>query len=497
MERMYEGVYQFLEFFAVLSEEQGKVFIGLDGMERELRGALVWGDKEQNEAMGGVGMVGWKGILAKWEMCCELVTLLRELEGGIPKVGDSVPATTAVGGEVKRGAVQTIPASSSFSSAAPAPQPPPMQRSLSADAATSGSKSSNQPVSVERPFDVDPLPPSLAPGNQPPHQIFEPETPLAFPEDFTNISQNALAPANSITGHPAPLPTDLHPPPHHDQDEPSDFEWRNLKKLTVLVLSSLIWKTPLVQEQLRKYGGLEALVGCCRHDENNPYIREHAIMCLRFAVEGCEENADALVRLAGERGQSALRGASGGREGVKKALAEADGPESIPRDLLDADGFGMAVTDPKGTGLIQSGTRVTGSNSSPVPHIGGASKLLPRDWSTAKSPFNLDDFLPSLTAAARTNAEVSVTASIRTESVQAGKGKSAAEEGRDLIRHAILNFPLKEGEAIEEWQRAEALERLDKAFESTEAALEGQSETQPTVRKESEGGPQDGSKGKG
>merc|ERR1711981_348844 len=41
--------------------------------------------------------------------------------------------------------------------------------------------------------------------------------------------------------------------------------------------------------------GIRALLNCCKVDDYNPYIREHAIMALRFALEGNEEN-QAVVR---------------------------------------------------------------------------------------------------------------------------------------------------------------------------------------------------------
>ncbi|KAG9522389.1 hypothetical protein KCU93_g7090, partial [Aureobasidium melanogenum] len=227
MERMYEGVYQYLEFFAVLTEESI-----------------------------------WKDVMAQWEVASELVTLLKELEAAIPKLG---PGGTSHGPIPRRPA----PHQQNHNYQPPAhnyPPPPAPPQNLKP-----------LPISVERPFDLSPdlantLPPLPIPptdaNTQPPNTtIFEAETPLAYPED--------------------------------PQDEPSDFEWRNLKKLTVLVLSSLIWKNRKVQDQVREYGGLEALVGCCRHDEHNPYIREHAIMCLRFAVENNEDNQAVIKDMAG------------------------------------------------------------------------------------------------------------------------------------------------------------------------------------------------------
>ena len=84
MERVYEGVYQFLEFFAVLTESEE-----------------------------------WKDLLVNWEIVSELVTLLRELEGSIPHADPTttpLPQTTA---EAQQSARQQPPQQP--------PQPPPQQ----------------------------------------------------------------------------------------------------------------------------------------------------------------------------------------------------------------------------------------------------------------------------------------------------------------------------------------------------------------------------------
>jgi palmitoyltransferase len=78
-------------------------------------------------------------------------------------------------------------------------------------------------------------------------------------------------------------------------EDPSLFEWRNLKKLIVLVLSSLVWKSPNVQTQIRQHGGVETILNCTANDGNNPYIKEHAIMCLKFLLESNKEN-QAIVK---------------------------------------------------------------------------------------------------------------------------------------------------------------------------------------------------------
>ncbi|KAJ5993757.1 hypothetical protein N7451_009481 [Penicillium sp. IBT 35674x] len=189
MERVYEGVYQFLEFFAVLTENND-----------------------------------WKNLLVKWEIVYDLVTLIKELEASIPK-----------------GQLNSL----SYGSVPPPPPPPP--RSTSPD---DQSPSSPAPVAVERPYDP------------------------SDPDPIDNV-------AGSVDSRPESPPI---------TEDPSEFEWRNLKKLVVLVLSSLVWKCPEVQEQIRRYGGVEAILSCTNFDTNNLYIKEHAVMCLKFLLEGNREN---------------------------------------------------------------------------------------------------------------------------------------------------------------------------------------------------------------
>lgn len=205
MERVYEGVYQFLEFFAVLTESED-----------------------------------WKGLLVEWEIVSELVTLLRELDASIPK--------------------------------APLGVAPPTAAQSDAEAMAEMSETENlephgvhRPVAVERPYDMP-----------------APSEPPAIPAT-------------------ASAPYSVPPSPPLDAQDPSDFEWRNLKKLVVLVLSSLVWKSTTVQNQIRKYGGVEMILQCCHFDSNNPYIREHAIMCLRFLLEGNPENQMIVGELEARR----------------------------------------------------------------------------------------------------------------------------------------------------------------------------------------------------
>ncbi|KAI4200027.1 MAG: hypothetical protein LQ346_002458 [Caloplaca aetnensis] len=221
MERVYEGVYQFLEFFAVLTESED-----------------------------------WKGLLVNWEIVSELVTLLRELDASIPKSAlGPIPSAAA--------------ATQALSSAASAMQDPGAYEKVY-------NPSTPAPVAVERPYDSLPT-----------------DGPLAT----TNNGINGSIPTAATTAYAQSEPGSPSPSQAIDSQDPADFEWRNLKKLVVLVLSSLVWKSTTVQNQIRTYGGVEMILACCNFDANNPYIREHAIMCLRFLLEGNMENQSIVENL--------------------------------------------------------------------------------------------------------------------------------------------------------------------------------------------------------
>ncbi|KAL8679699.1 MAG: hypothetical protein Q9186_004061 [Xanthomendoza sp. 1 TL-2023] len=257
MERVYEGVYQFLEFFAVLTESED-----------------------------------WKGLLVNWEIVSELVTLLRELDASIPKSPLGPMPSAAAATEV-------------LGSASSAMQEPQANNDLTAPA------SAPAPVAVERPYDSLPTSDDLAAtaplansSNQPPLAA------LAYPSEPASPS-----PSQAI-----------------DSQDPSEFEWRNLKKLVVLVLSSLVWKSTTVQNQIRAYGGVEMILACCNFDANNPYIREHAIMCLRFLLEGNAENQAIVENLK-------PRGAAAGPGGVDDEILVYNGKREKPKRF---DDLGMA-----------------------------------------------------------------------------------------------------------------------------------------------------------
>lgn len=284
MERMYEGVYQYLEFFAILTEHEV-----------------------------------WKNMLSNWEVANELVTLLKELDAAIPKGQIAVPPLAAARNPPTPPQQQQPP---------PPPEPTyPPQQPVESDGP--------QPVAVERPYD-------------------------------TAASATSTAPDGYMPS----------PRPYIDeaQDEPSDFEWRNLKKLGVLVLSSLVWKNRQVQDQVRPIGGIEAVLNCCSYDENNPYIREHAIMCLRFLMEGNRENQERIraLEVYDEHEKSGAESSSAGNSKGKgkeqdTVTAGIERPKvRVPDEVLDQQGY-ETYMDSKGQVMLRKRAPVVQGPPPPPP----------------------------------------------------------------------------------------------------------------------------------
>lgn len=285
MERMYEGVYQYLEFFAILTDHDE-----------------------------------WKALMTDWEVVSELVTLLRELDAGIGKktvVRDKGHPTEQHEQRLKE-----------------------TEFHGHLDGEQSGDKLP-PPVAVERPYSpLQSAAKQTSTINKNQHPVpARPPTPSSLSVHLSGSSAHSASAS----------------PPLHE--EPADFEWRNLKKLCVLVLSSLVWKNKPLQDQVLKFGGIETILKCCAHDEHNPYIREHAIMCLRFCVEGNEEIRDLLkdVVTKGSNAESPV-GVSATpdttifrRDGVDIDLSAGDadvhlqthGPDTlhVPPEVLDAHGY--------------------------------------------------------------------------------------------------------------------------------------------------------------
>lgn len=369
MERMYEGVYQYLEFFAILTEHET-----------------------------------WKRMLSNWEIANELVTLLKELDAAIPKGQLSVPP-------LRHSAPTPAPAPAPVEGDIPAPQPQHHQPQ----------PQHPPPVAVERPY--DPVP--------------------AHTESYI------------------PPPTSPSPRPYMDEaaDEPSDFEWRNLKKLAVLVLSSLVWKNTLVQNQIRPLGGIEAVLNCCSYDEHNPYIREHAIMCLRFLMEGNRENQERIRALEKyNQEKDGPKGTTPVEQSLRDKMEKAGSVGvpvnvKVPDEVLDQQGY-ETYMDGKGQVMLRKRLPQPGLPlQQPLPPFSpsAATVVAGPSTSTAQHP-------------APTNSADPVSASSKSKAALDSHNPKALE---DLVQQVMRDLPSKISyPRVGEMREAEeALKKLDRGFD--------------------------------
>lgn len=368
MERMYEGVYQYLEFFAILTEHEV-----------------------------------WKTMFTNWEISNELVTLLKELDAAIPK-GQLAPPPITSSVNLNPRPVQHHQAAAEQHANPPQPPPPPHE-----DASTPP-----QPVAVERPYDV-------ATGAQ---ATTAPEGYMPSPRPYLDEAQ----------------------------DEPSDFEWRNLKKLAVLVLSSMVWKNRQVQDQVRSLGGIEAILNCCSYDEHNPYIREHAIMGLRFLMEGNQENQERIRALERnyQEGEALAEAAGGEQMIVRAGNAGQQQPRiKVPNEVLDQQGY-ETYSDSKGQVMLRKREVRVQTPGPPAQHQGQGQTQQSQGQGQGQPQAQGG---PGTSSNSNGNAK--------------GKAKLEARDPRDLeqlVQQVMRELPRVQG-VRHDAEKAAALAKLDREFD--------------------------------
>lgn len=75
-----------------------------------------------------------------------------------------------------------------------------------------------------------------------------------------------------------------------DDDGPVKAGFSYLKRDLVRLLGVLCAGEKVVQDRIRKCGGISVVMNLCVVDERNPYLREHAIFALHNLLEGNAEN---------------------------------------------------------------------------------------------------------------------------------------------------------------------------------------------------------------
>ncbi|KAI9653719.1 MAG: copper transport protein [Trizodia sp. TS-e1964] len=70
--------------------------------------------------------------------------------------------------------------------------------------------------------------------------------------------------------------------------EPWMFEWRNIKKMCLVIIGKLLEKNRAQQDLMMKYNGLSAMLSCMRTDASNPLLLEYAWVAVNSATKGHE-----------------------------------------------------------------------------------------------------------------------------------------------------------------------------------------------------------------
>ncbi|EWC46424.1 hypothetical protein DRE_04367 [Drechslerella stenobrocha 248] len=136
-------------------------------------------------------------------------------------------------------------------------------------------------------------------------QTLEMFVPRTTPKDRANkkgggsgnftTSPYATAAASVATGMapgmaPGPLVGDEDDDGGMECNDPVEFRWPLIKRTIVQIIGLLAYRNKETQDEIRKNGGLIAIISCFNIDEENPYIPQHATLCVRNLLEGNAEN---------------------------------------------------------------------------------------------------------------------------------------------------------------------------------------------------------------
>lgn len=78
---------------------------------------------------------------------------------------------------------------------------------------------------------------------------------------------------------------------------PSKNGLRNFKRNCITIILFLIRGDQALQDVVRERGGIPLILAQCQIDDMNPFLREHALLCLRLVLENNDENQAMLAGL--------------------------------------------------------------------------------------------------------------------------------------------------------------------------------------------------------
>lgn len=73
------------------------------------------------------------------------------------------------------------------------------------------------------------------------------------------------------------------------------------KSLIIEILSMLTHKRTNVQDKIRQLHGLELVLSNCVIDDNDPFIKERSIVCIKFLLQDNKENQDFVAKLEAKK----------------------------------------------------------------------------------------------------------------------------------------------------------------------------------------------------
>lgn len=74
-------------------------------------------------------------------------------------------------------------------------------------------------------------------------------------------------------------------------------QFPEVKSLIIEIIAYLTHDSPKMQDTVRELHGLELILSNCMLDDNEPYIKERAIVCLKFLLKQNQKNQDFVAQL--------------------------------------------------------------------------------------------------------------------------------------------------------------------------------------------------------
>ncbi|CAI4302131.1 CFS_G0006580.mRNA.1.CDS.1 [Saccharomyces cerevisiae] len=114
---------------------------------------------------------------------------------------------------------------------------------------------------------------------------------------FFNKSCNDYAPSVAIQLHSTLLScldiiSDLCKFNHVRKFLISADNFPHCKLVIIEILASLVYAHPEIQDQIRELGGLALILSNCVIDDNDPFIKERSIVCLKFLLKNNAKNQE-------------------------------------------------------------------------------------------------------------------------------------------------------------------------------------------------------------